>query len=134
MSIGRLELEEGGVIDDCQLAVATHGRLNDAKDNAIVVPTWYSGTHQIWDAYIGTDHALNPDEWFIVSINQIGNGRSTSPHTAPDPISMSAFPNVRIGDDVIAQERLMRGSSTTRSATWGCSPSTPSTCPRSTNT
>ena len=48
---------------DCQLAIATFGELNDAKDNAIVVPTWYSGTHQIWrEAYIGPDHALNPDD------------------------------------------------------------------------
>lgn len=109
VSVGRLELEEGGVIDDCQLAIATFGTLNDAKDNAIVVPTWYSGTHQIWrEAYIGPDHALNPDDWFIVSINQIGNGLSTAPHNAPDPISMSKFPRVRIGDDVVAQERLMR--------------------------
>ncbi len=109
VSVGRLDLEEGGAIEDCQLAIATFGELNDAKDNAIVVPTWYSGTHQIWrEAYIGPDHALNPDEWFIVSINQIGNGLSTSPHNVPGEISMSKFPNVRIGDDVVAQERLMR--------------------------
>ena len=109
VSVGRLDLEEGGTIDDCQLAIATFGELNDAKDNAIVVPTWYSGTHQIWrEAYIGPDRALNPDEWFIVSVNQIGNGLSTSPHNVPGEISMSKFPNVRIGDDVVAQERLMR--------------------------
>ena len=41
-------------------------------------------------------------------INQIGNGLSTSPHNAPDPISMSAFPNVRIGDDVRAQRQLLQ--------------------------
>ncbi|SDF96485.1 alpha/beta fold hydrolase [Pseudonocardia oroxyli] len=109
VSIGRLELEEGGVIPDCRLAVATFGTLNEAKDNAILVTTWYSGTHQIWrDAYIGPDHALNPDEYFIVVIDQIGSGLSTSPHNAPDEISMSKFPRVRIGDDVVAQERLLR--------------------------
>jgi len=43
-----------------------------------------------------------------VVINQIGNGLSTSPHNAPDPISMSAFPNVRIGDDVRAQRQLLQ--------------------------
>ena len=40
VSVGRLDLEEGGTIDDGQLAIATFGELNDAKDNAIVVPTW----------------------------------------------------------------------------------------------
>jgi homoserine O-acetyltransferase/O-succinyltransferase len=109
ISIGRLDLEEGGSIPDCQLAVATFGTLNGAKDNAILVTTWYSGTHQIFrDVYIGPDHALDPDKYFIVVIDQIGSGLSTSPHNAPDEISMSRFPQVRIGDDVVAQERLLR--------------------------
>jgi homoserine acetyltransferase len=47
-SIGRLDLEDGGSIPDCQLAVATWGELNEARDNAILITTWYSGTHQIW--------------------------------------------------------------------------------------
>ena len=54
VSIGGLDLEEGGRIPDCQLAVATFGELNAAKDNAILITSWYSGTHQIWrDIYIG---------------------------------------------------------------------------------
>jgi homoserine O-acetyltransferase/O-succinyltransferase len=112
ISIGRLDLEEGGSIPDCHLAVATFGTLNEAKDNAILVSTWYSGTHQIWrDVYIGPDHALNPEQYFIVVIDQIGSGLSTSPHNADGAnaeIAMSKFPHVRIGDDVVAQERLLR--------------------------
>jgi homoserine O-acetyltransferase len=111
-SIGRLELEEGGVIPDCRLAYTTWGELNDARDNAILIPTWYSGTHQIWrDVYVGPDHALNPERYFIVCIDQIGSGLSTSPHNADGAnaeIAMSRFPHVRIGDDVVAQERLLR--------------------------
>jgi homoserine O-acetyltransferase len=112
VSVGRLDLEEGGTIADCQLAVATFGKLNAAKDNAILITTWFSGTHQIFrDAYIGPEHALNPERYFIVVVDQIGNGLSTSPHNADGEnadISMSNFPNVRIGDDVVAQERLLR--------------------------
>lgn len=112
IGIGRLDLEEGGAIPNCQLAVATWGELNDAKDNTILITTWYSGTHQIWrDAYVGVDHALNPERYFIVAVNQIGNGLSTSPHNADGAnaeIAMSNFPKVRIGDDVVAQERLLR--------------------------
>ena len=112
VSIGPLTLEEGGSIPDCNLAVATFGELNAAKDNAILIPTWFSGTHQIWrDVYIGSDHALNPDRWFIACVDQIGSGLSTSPHNADGPnadIAMSRFPDVRIGDDVVAQERLVR--------------------------
>lgn len=112
ISIGRLNLEEGSSIPDCQLAVATFGELSDAKDNVILVTTWYSGTHQIWrDVYIGSEHALDPERYFIVCVNQIGSGLSTSPHNAADAnadIAMSKFPNIRIGDNVVAQERLLR--------------------------
>lgn len=109
-SIGRFELEEGGVIPDLQLAVATHGTLNDARSNAILIPTWFSGTHQTWEqVYLGPGRALDPDEYFIVIVNQIGNGLSTSPHNTDDgSIAMSRFPAVRIGDDVRAQEQLLR--------------------------
>lgn len=106
--IGEFELEDGGTIPDLELAYATYGELNEAKDNAICIPTWFSGTHQTWEiAYIGPGRALDSERYFIVVINQIGNGLSTSPHTAPDPISMSAFPHVRIGDDVRAQRQLL---------------------------
>jgi homoserine O-acetyltransferase/O-succinyltransferase len=103
--IGDLDLEEGGMLPGCKLAVATHGQLNAAKDNAILVPTWYSGTSKIMEqAYIGKGRALDPDKYFIVVVNQIGNGLSTSPHNTPDP---ATFPKVRIGDDVRAQHRLL---------------------------
>lgn len=111
-SIGRFELDEGGVIPDCQLAYTTWGELNAAKDNAVLITTWYSGTHQIWrDAYVGPDHALDPNTYFIIAVNQIGNGLSTSPHNASGQnasIAMSKFPYVRISDDVIAQEKFLR--------------------------
>jgi homoserine O-acetyltransferase/O-succinyltransferase len=109
VSVGRLDLEEGGTIPDCRLAFTTWGELNAAKDNAILITTWYSGSHQIFrDVYVGEGHALDPSRYFIVCIDQIGSGLSTSPHNAPAEIAMSKFPHVRIGDDVVAQERLLR--------------------------
>ncbi|NUR09817.1 MAG: alpha/beta fold hydrolase [Nocardioidaceae bacterium] len=107
--IGDLELEEGGTIPDLRLAVATYGTLNEAKDNAILIPTWFSGTHQTWElVYIGEGRALDPSQYFIVVVNQIGNGLSTSPHNTDGPVAMSKFPKVRVGDDVRAQEKLLR--------------------------
>lgn len=110
ISIGELQLERGGVIADCELAVATRGQLNEARDNAILITTWFGGTHQSWlDSYVGGEHALDPAKYFIVVINQIGNGLSTSPHnTTDESIAMARFPEVTIGDDVVAQERLLR--------------------------
>lgn len=108
ISIGQLDLEEGGVLDDCTLVVATHGQLNAAKDNAILVPTWYSGTSKIMEqVYIGPGRALDPSRYFIIVVNQIGNGLSISPSNAPSRIAGPRFPRVRIGDDVRAQHRLL---------------------------
>ena len=107
--IGDFELEEGGTIPGLQLAVATYGTLNAAKDNAILIPTWFSGTHQTWElVYIGEGRALDPSLYFIVVVNQIGNGCSTSPHNCDGEVAMSRFPHVTIGDDVRAQEKLLR--------------------------
>jgi len=107
-NIGDLRLEEGGTIRGCRLGYATFGTLNADKSNAILVPTWYSGTHRIMaDVYIGKQHALNPERYFIVVVNQLGNGISSSPHNTPFPGGMASFPRVRIGDDVQAQHRLL---------------------------
>ena len=79
-ALGRFELEEGGVIPNLELAVATHGTLNEDRSNAVLIPTWFSGTHQTWEqVYIGPGRALDPEKYFIVIVNQIGNGLSTSP-------------------------------------------------------
>jgi homoserine O-acetyltransferase len=87
--IGNLELEEGGTIRGCTLAYSTFGTLNVAKDNAILIPTWYSGTNKIIEqVYTGKGRALDPGKYFIVVVNQIGNGLSTSPHNTTAPAGM----------------------------------------------
>ena len=106
--IGNLDLEEGGTIRGCTLAYATFGALSATKDNAILIPTWYSGTNKIIEqVYIGKGRALDPDKYFIIVVNQIGNGLSTSPHNTPAPAGMGNFPHVRIGDDVRAQHKFV---------------------------
>ena len=106
--VGNLVLEEGGTLRNCQLACATFGALNTAKDNAVLVPTWYSGTNKIIEqVFIGKGRALDPDKYFIIIVNQIGGGLSTSPHNTPAPAGMANFPHVRISDDVRAQHKLV---------------------------
>lgn len=106
--IGDHALEDGGMIRGCKLAAATHGKLNSDKSNAILVPTWYSGTSKIMEqVYIGEGRALDPNKYFIIVINQIGSGLSTSPHNTPAPSGRGYFPNVRIADDIRAQHKLV---------------------------
>lgn len=105
--LGDFELEDGGVVRNCQLAYATHGTLNAARDNAIMFPHMFSGTHMDMEIYVGPGQPLDPNKYFIILPDQLGGGVSSSPHNTPPPAGMSNFPNVRIGDDVRAQYRLM---------------------------
>ena len=107
--VGDLVLGEGMTLRGTQLAYQTLGNLNEAKDNAILIGTWWSGNHSIMrDAYVGQGRALNPDSHFSILVNQLGSGLGSSPHNTPGPSGRGGFPRVRIGDDVRAQEQLIR--------------------------
>jgi homoserine O-acetyltransferase/O-succinyltransferase len=104
-NLGDFQLEEGGTIKNCQIAYSTFGQLNANRDNAILITTWYSGTSKIMEqVYQGKGHAIDPDKYFIIVVNQIGNGLSTSPHSTSGG---SGFPRVSIADDVRAQHKLL---------------------------
>lgn len=61
--IGDLVLEEGLTLRGVQLAYQTLGTLNEAKDNAVLITTWYSGNHSIMrDTYVGAGRALDPEK------------------------------------------------------------------------
>lgn len=106
--LGDFELEAGGAIRGLKLAFATFGTLSPRRDNAILFPSWYSGSSKsIEQAYVGAGRALDPARYFIILVNQIGNGLSTAPSNAPRPFNAARFPSVSIGDDVRAQHRLI---------------------------
>ncbi len=43
--------------------------------------------------HIAPEHALNPEKYFIVVINHIGKGLSSSLHNTEDPYTMARFPH-----------------------------------------
>jgi homoserine O-acetyltransferase/O-succinyltransferase len=104
--IGDFELEDGDKIRNCKLAYATFGRLSPQRDNAILILT--SGTSKMMEQiYIGSGRAIDPDKYFIIIANQIGNDLSSSPYNTPAPFHGIKFPRVRISDDVTAQRKLI---------------------------
>jgi homoserine O-acetyltransferase len=106
--LGDFEFESGAKVRNLTLAFATFGALAPDKSNAILFPTWYSGSSKILEqAYIGPGRALDPSKYFIILVNQIGNGLSSSPSNAPAPFNAAAFPQPSIGDDVRAQYELV---------------------------
>jgi len=105
--LGDVVLQHGATLRDAKLAYKTYGTLNADKSNAIVYPTWYSGRHTDNEWLIGTDKALDPDEWFIVVPNMLGNGLSSSPSNTPPPYDRARFPHVTFHDQVACQHRLI---------------------------
>jgi homoserine O-acetyltransferase len=97
----------GTTLRPARVAYQTYGTLNAAKDNAIVYPTWYSGRHWDNEWLIGDDKALDPNRWFIIVPNMLGNGLSSSPSNTPPPWDRARFPQIAVRDNVAAQHRLV---------------------------
>ena len=104
---GDVRLHSGETLPDARLAYATHGNLNAAKDNAIVMCTRVGGTHADNGYLIGPGHALDPGRWFIVIPNQLGNGLSSSPSNTPAPRDRARFPAINHHDNAALQHRLI---------------------------
>lgn len=102
--LGDLRLAAGGVLTDARLAYRTMGRLNQAGDNAVLLPTYYAGSDRGYDPLIGRGRALDPERWFVVIVNLFGNGASTSPSNWT---GSGRYPLVDIGDNVMAQHQLL---------------------------
>jgi homoserine O-acetyltransferase len=107
LELGNFKLEMGETLPNCRLLYKTHGKLNEKKDNAILFPHMWSGTSMSMEMFIGKGRPLDPDKYFIILPGQFGNGFSSSPSNTPTPHDRGAFPHVTIGDDVIAQHRLV---------------------------
>jgi homoserine O-acetyltransferase/O-succinyltransferase len=105
--LGNFRLEMGETLRNGKLLYKTHGKLSPKKDNAILFPHMWSGTPKAMESFIGTDRPLNPEEYFIILPGQFGNGFSSSPSNTPPPHDRGGFPHVTIGDDVVAQHRLV---------------------------
>jgi homoserine O-acetyltransferase/O-succinyltransferase len=104
--LGDVTLESGQTLRRARLAYVTRGRLNRARDNAVLYPTHYAGTHQANLALVAPGRALDPVRYFIVVPSLFGNGESSSPscHGAQPG---TLFPRVTLGDNVRAHWRLL---------------------------
>jgi homoserine O-acetyltransferase len=107
-TIGDLKLTTGGVISDVQVGYRTYGKLNQNKDNVVVMPTWHTGSTLDLENYklIGPNKLLDTNRFFIITIDALGNGISTSPSNSQYQPG-SNFPQVSIADMVYSQHRLL---------------------------
>lgn len=103
--LGTCALESGEHIDNCQLGYRTYGTLNATQSNAILFPTWFTGTSESLKQFAAPENLLNPSLYFIVFIDALGDGVSSSPSNSTTQPRMQ-FPRFTIRDMVETEYRL----------------------------
>ena len=118
-----LKLDCGREISNFPLAYETYGKLNEKRDNAILVFHALSGDQYAsdlnpitnkdgwWSYAIGSGKALDTDKFFVICANVIGGcmgsyGPSTIDPNTNKPIGTN-FPVITINDMVNAQYNLL---------------------------
>jgi homoserine O-acetyltransferase len=103
--LGEFKLQSGGVIHEFRVGYRTLGKLNAEKSNAILWPTWLGGTSEQLLQFIGPGKVVDSGKYFVVLVDAIGNGVTTSPSNSKTQPLMK-FPQFTIRDMVEAEHRL----------------------------
>ncbi len=103
--LGPCTLESGAILQSCQIGYRTAGTLNATRSNAVLVPTWFSGTSGDLVDQLGPEGLIDTTRSFVVLVDALGNGVSASPSTSPRPDS--SFPAFSVRDMVHTQHRLL---------------------------
>jgi homoserine O-acetyltransferase len=106
--LGDCPLLSGEAIRDCRLGYRSFGQLNETRSNAILFPTWFTGTTDdlVKFGYIGPGLIADSATYFIVAVDAFGSGVSSSPGNSESQRG-AAFPELRIADMVNAEHRLL---------------------------
>jgi hypothetical protein len=102
--LGDVVLQSGATLWQARLAYTTYGTLTPARDNVVLIPTFYAGQHTDVELMIAAGRAIDPAKLVVVP-NMLGNGHPRA--NTPLPFDRAAFPRVTIHDNVICQHRLV---------------------------
>jgi homoserine O-acetyltransferase len=107
-------LQCGELLLPLTLRYALYGRLNQARDNAILVCHALSGSARVsdwWPEMFGADGIFDPERHCVIGINVIGSCYGS---TGPSSLDLNTgkaygkkFPVINIADMVQAQARLL---------------------------
>ncbi len=119
-----LKLDCGLTIKDFPIAYETYGKLNDKKDNAILIfhalsgDQFVSGINPItgrdgwWTTAVGADKAIDTNKYFVICSNVLGGCMGSYGPSSSDPKSKKIlginFPVITINDMVNAQVEILK--------------------------
>lgn len=118
-----LPLDSGAELQPFTISYQTWGRLNEKKNNAILICHALTGDQYAtginpmtgktgwWAALIGKGLPIDPDDYFIICSNAIGGCAGSTGPASENPKTGNPygldFPIITIGDMVRAQSRLL---------------------------
>ncbi len=106
-TLQNFKTESGTVLPEAKVVYGTYGTLNAAGDNAVLLPSHYMADLHGYEWLIGPGKALDPGKLFLVTSEEFGNGRSSSPSNTPEPLHGPRFPVTTIRDNVQAVHSLL---------------------------
>ena len=78
-SVLDFQFEDGSILPDVHIAYETHGTLSPARDNAIILIPGAIGDRHTFDPAIGPGKTFDTDKYFVITVDPIGGGESSSP-------------------------------------------------------
>lgn len=106
--LGDVVLTSGATLRDVSIGYRTAGKLNEYKSNILIFPTWFTGSTAFLfeSGLIGPGKLADTNTYYVVAIDALGNGVSTSPSNSPDQPGHT-FPDISIADMVSSQHQLL---------------------------
>lgn len=105
-ALGDFKLNSGETIQDCRIGYRTFGKLNAEKSNAVLITTWAGGTTEQLKSSIVPGGLIDPTKYFVIAIDALGNGVSSSPSNSKRQPRMK-FPHFTLRDTVNTQHEVL---------------------------
>jgi homoserine O-acetyltransferase/O-succinyltransferase len=105
--IRNFHTESGATLPEARIVYGTYGHLNAAHDNVILLPSHYMANLHGYEWLMGPGHALDLNQYFLVTSELFGNGSSSSPSNTPEPFHGPRFPVMTIRDNVLAVHQML---------------------------
>ncbi|HKW96701.1 MAG TPA: alpha/beta fold hydrolase [Bryobacteraceae bacterium] len=104
-NLGDFKLQNGEVIRDCRIGYRTFGRLDGTKSNAVLFPTWFTGTTKDLISLVGPGKLVDSSKYFVITVDALGDSVSSSPSNSKMQPHMK-FPKFSVRDMVESQHRV----------------------------
>ncbi|GAA6055545.1 hypothetical protein JCM3770_006779 [Rhodotorula araucariae] len=115
-TVDHFTLESGVTLSNVSVGFRTWGKLNDRKDNVMVICHALTGSSDVedwWGPLLGQGHAFDPSRYFIFCANVMGSPYGTASPVTANPARDDGgwwgpeFPKTTVRDDVRLHKLLL---------------------------